>query len=268
MSKMPGTSTFSVTETRQPARRQLPRRQRVDDGADLHALAVPCSGPGDDAGRAVRQSRRALRRRRQRSPRRRHARRSALMRLARASQARCATSARAIAPASNADVTSYTSSRQARAFGGPSPPRSIALRLRPGHGELVAAPHEFVAVEMEPQRDRGSRTPSWRSAASRSRGRWRRRSTTHRHEQHDRRHRMERMRVAAPDRAERPLPAEHDDVDGHEGVLQHARQDREGDGLVEVGDEARRPARSASGTRSTGTACGTSDAPRANQLGR
>ena len=32
---------LSVIETRQPARRQLPRRQRVDDGAHLHALAVP-----------------------------------------------------------------------------------------------------------------------------------------------------------------------------------------------------------------------------------
>ncbi len=33
---------------------------------------------------------------------------------------------------------------------------SIALRLRPRHGELVAAPHEFVAVEVEPQRGRAT----------------------------------------------------------------------------------------------------------------
>ena len=39
--------------------------------------------------------------------------------------------------------------------------------------------------------------------------------------------------IAAPDRAQRPLPAEHHDVDAHEGVAQHARQDREGDHLVE-----------------------------------
>ncbi|MER9709506.1 hypothetical protein NKJ13_04405 [Mesorhizobium sp. M0174] len=38
----------------QPARRQLPYRQRVDDGPHLHPPAVPRAGEGDDAGDAVR----------------------------------------------------------------------------------------------------------------------------------------------------------------------------------------------------------------------
>ena len=44
-------------------------------------------------------------------------------------------------------------------------------------------------------------------------------------EQDNGRDRMERMGISAPDGAQRPFPAEHHDVDAHESVLQHARQD-------------------------------------------
>ncbi len=109
---------------------------------------------------------------------------------------------------------------------------SIPLRLRPGHGELVAAPHELVAVEGEPQRrdDVEHHHRDELRAVAQEHGEIGGRAQQ---EQHQRRQRMEGMDIAALDRAERPFVAEHHHVDRHEGVAEQARQDREGDDLVE-----------------------------------
>src|SRR5262245_27808124 len=110
--------------------------------------------------------------------------------------------ARAKAPTSKADITSPNSApRNAPAWPARSPVFSVAHRLRPRHGELITATNELVAVEMEPQRDQEvehHHRDQLRAEAEEDR--------EERHcaeaKQHDRRQRVERVRIAAPDGAE------------------------------------------------------------------
>src|SRR5262249_22943896 len=93
---------------------------------------------------------------------------------------------------------------------------SIALRLGPGHRELVTAPHIPVAVEVEPDRHddiEDHHRDQLRAIAQEDREE----GDGAEKEKTDCRDRVERMGVSAPDRAQRPFLAEHHDIDAHEG---------------------------------------------------
>src|SRR4051795_1121995 len=115
-------------------------------------------------------------------------------------------------------------------------PPSVALRPRPRHGELVAAADVLVAVEREPQRGadvEAHHGDELRPVAEEGGDV----GGDAEQQQPARRQRVERVDVAALDRVQRPLLAEHPHVDRHEGVAEQAREDREGDHLVEQAGE-------------------------------
>src|SRR3954468_14066579 len=128
---------------------------------------------------------------------------------------RCASSrlARSIANATaRSDTFDPSVAQRIRLDMGPA--LSVTQGPRPRHGELVAAADESVAVKSEPEagHDVEAHHRDQLGAVAQEGGKI---GGGAQKEQDQRRQRMERVDVAALDRAQRPLLAEHPHVDRH-----------------------------------------------------